>query len=310
MKKKKVMLIIRDGWGYREDCKDNALCEASTPITDKLMEDYPSVLINASGEAVGLPPGFQGNSEVGHMTIGSGRIIIESLTKINKAIDNGSFFKIKEFNNAIENCRKNGTKLHIIGLLQTEGVHSHIDHLFALLNLCHMQNFHDVKIHVITDGRDAPVTESIVHLKKLKEKLDDIGFGDIVSVSGRYYAMDRDKRWDRTKKAYDAIAHGVVDNLFEDVIEKVKECHKNEEMDEFIIPRVKKGYTGMKENDSVIFFNFRTDRPRQLTKAIVEADFEGWERKKMDVFFVAMTQYYKPMNAHVAFKDEHITNIL
>ncbi|MBN2111928.1 2,3-bisphosphoglycerate-independent phosphoglycerate mutase [Candidatus Woesearchaeota archaeon] len=307
---KKAILVIRDGWGYRKECKNNAICGTHTPNTDRLMKKYPHVLLDASGEAVGLPKGYQGNSEVGHMTIGSGRVIFQSLERINQSIKDSSFFKIPAFIGAVTNCKKNKTKLHLIGLLQTEGVHAHKDHLFALLDLCKKQNFKDVYVHVITDGRDAPVTESIEHVQDLKLKLNDIGFGKIATVSGRYYTMDRDKRWDRTKKAYDCIVNGESEIEFDDSITTIKQSHSQGVTDEFIVPRKRFRYKGISRNDSVIFYNFRTDRTRQLTKAIVEKDFEGWKRKPLDVFYVAMTQYYIPMNAKVAFKDIELKNIL
>jgi len=316
--KNPVILIIRDGWGYRKNCKDNAICEANPKATESLMNKYPHVLLNASGEASGLPEGYQGNSEVGHMTIGSGRIIFQSMIRISKSIKDKSFFSIPEFISAIENCKKHGTSLHLIGLLQTEGVHAHINHLFALLDLCKKRNFKNVYIHVITDGRDSPVTNSIKMLNLLYKKIKSPDFGKIASISGRYYTMDRNKRWERTKKAYDCIVLGKTEgNIegFDDAIKAVKQCHKNKETDEFIIPIKAKWYKGFSKNDSVIFYNFRTDRTRQLTKAIIEKKFEGWnrgERKKspINVFFVAMTQYYSPMNAKVAFKDLKLKNLL
>ncbi len=310
MKKRKILLLIRDGWGYRKETKDNAIQNTPTPNTDKLMEKYPNTLLNSSGKAVGLPKDYQGNSEVGHMAIGSGRIIFQSLARINKSIKDNDFFKIPEFLNAIKNCKKNNSKLHIIGLLQIEGVHSHINHLLALLDLCKQQDFHDVHIHVITDGRDAPVTNSINHLNTLNNKIKEIGFGKIVTISGRYYAMDRDKRWDRTKKAYDCIVNGISTETFTNPFEQLNQCHNNKETDEFIVPRKNKNYKGIKQNDSIIFFNFRTDRTRQLTQAIVEPKFDIWKRKPLNVFYIAMTQFYTPMNAHVAFKDKPLKNLL
>ena len=220
--KHKVILVIRDGWGYRKEKRENALFEVPTPNTDMLMKNYPNVLLDACGEAVGLPQGYQGNSEVGHMTIGSGRIIFQSLAKINKSIREGKFFKIPEFLKAIDNCKKNKTKLHLIGLLQVEGVHAHIDHLFALLDLCKKQKFYDVYVHVITDGRDSPITDSLKHVKTLNTKLKELGFGKIATVSGRYYTMDRDKRWERTKQAYDCIVDGQCKETFKDALEQIK----------------------------------------------------------------------------------------
>ena len=308
--KHKVILVIRDGWGYRKSSRENAICETPTPNTDKLMKEYPNVLIKTSGESVGLPAGYQGNSEVGHMTIGAGRIIFQSMERINKSIKDGDFFRIPEFIGAIDNCKRHHTKLHLIGLLQVEGVHAHRDHLFALLDLCKKQNFKDVYVHVITDGRDAPVTDSIKHVKALLNKFKEIGFGKIVSISGRYYMMDRDKKWERTKKAYDCIVNAKCEEEFDDPLEQIKKCHAKNETDEFIIPRKAEGYNGIKENDSFIFYNFRTDRTRQLTQAIVEKKFDGWGRKLLKVFYVAMTQFYTPMNAHVAFKEQYLKNLL
>jgi 2,3-bisphosphoglycerate-independent phosphoglycerate mutase len=307
---KKVILVIRDGWGYRADKDENAIALTSTPNTDRLMREYPNTLLAASGEAVGLPDGFQGNSEVGHMTIGSGRIIFQSMARIDKSIRDGSFFKIQEFLGAIGNCRKHKTKLHIIGLLQSEGVHAHETHLYALLELCKIERFKDVFVHVITDGRDAPVTDSLKHIASLKEKMKEFGVGTIATVSGRYYPMDRNTKWDRVKKAYDCIVDGVCLDEFNDAAEYVGKSHGRGETDEFIIPAKAKGYVGLKDNDSFIFYNFRTDRTRELTQAIVEPDFRGFERKPPKVYYVAMTQFYTPMKAHVAFKEVSLVNLL
>lgn len=307
----KVILVIRDGWGYRKQKEKNAIAEANTPVNDMLMKKYSHTLLNASGEAVGLPPKYQGNSEVGHMTIGSGRIIYQSLARINKAIETKDFFKNKSFLEAIQNCKENNSNLHIIGLLQQEGVHSHINHLLALLELCKEKEFENVKIHLITDGRDAPVTASLKNLELVKEKIVELGIGEIVSISGRFYAMDRDKRWDRTEEAYKAIVQGK-GIKFTNAKETIKKSHEEKITDEFILPRVKEGYTGIDKEDSIIFYNFRTDRTRQLTQAIVERDFTGFERKKLlgDVMFVGMTNYYKNMKGKIAFSDMKLKNLL
>ncbi|MEI7425059.1 MAG: 2,3-bisphosphoglycerate-independent phosphoglycerate mutase, partial [Candidatus Staskawiczbacteria bacterium] len=291
------------------ETKQNALTKNYAPINDALMHKYPNTLLKSSGEAVGLPKGYQGNSEVGHMTIGSGRIIFQSLEKINESIETGNFFNIAEFIDAIDNCKINKTNLHLIGLLQTEGVHSHLDHLFALLDLCKKQDFKDVFIHAITDGRDSPVDDGINKIKDLEKKLKKIGFGKIVTISGRYFAMDRDNRWDRTKKAYDCIINGIGQE-YDNAVTKIKDCYLEKQTDEFITPCKANGYKGVKEKDSIIFFNFRTDRVRQLTRAIIDKDFIGWERKPLDVFFVCMTQYYNPINARIAFEDQDFKNIL
>ena len=311
MAKQPLIILIRDGWGYRAAKDHNAVVEAGTLYTQKLKEDYPSTLLDASGEAVGLPKGYMGNSEVGHITIGSGRIILQSLEKINHSIKDKSFFSNESFLAAITNAKEKGTSLHLIGLVQKEGVHSHLNHLFALLDLCKQESFSDVKIHAITDGRDAPVTLSESYINELELRLKKLGFGEVVTVNGRYFAMDRDKRWDRTQKAYDAIVLGKSEEeAFSDVKSLLKKCHEQEETDEFIKPRIKKGYSGFREDDSVVFFNFRTDRPRQLTQAIVEVEFDGFKRKKINVCYVAMTKYYNPMNALIAFSDEVVSNTL
>ncbi|HII29449.1 2,3-bisphosphoglycerate-independent phosphoglycerate mutase [Candidatus Woesearchaeota archaeon CG08_land_8_20_14_0_20_47_9] len=306
---KPVVLVIRDGWGYRREKKDNFIAQAKTPYADRLMKEYPNTLLDAAGEAAGLPKGYQGNSEVGHMTIGAGRIILQSLTRINKAIETGEFFRNKYLLEAIDNCKSLKSELHITGLLQEEGVHSHNAHLYALLELCKKESLSDAYIHVITDGRDAPPTHGVNYMRDLLKKIRSLGVGRIATVSGRYYAMDRDKRWERTKKAYDCIVRGEADE-FDDPVRLLEDCYKKNETDEFITPRKAIGYPGLKDGDSFIFYNFRTDRPRQLTQAVVEKGFDGFERGPMNVYFVAMTQYYKPMNAYVAFEEQPTKNLL
>ncbi len=308
--KGKVVLIIRDGWGYRKSRKKNAIAEAKTSVDDELKKKYPYTLLAASGKAVGLPDGYQGNSEVGHLTIGSGRIMEQSLERINKSIKDESFFKKKELLGAIRNSKKNNSRLHIIGLLQKEGVHAHMDHLFALLRLCKKEKFNNVFIHTITDGRDAPVKRGKTYLKELIKKTKDLEVGEVATLCGRYYAMDRDQRWDRTKKAYDAIVGGKSKEKFKNPVEKLNQRYRKGETDEFVYPTTKEGYGGIKNGDSIIFYNLRTDRPRQLTQAIVEKKFQGWKRTPPKVFFVAMTAYYSPMNAEVVFKEKEFKNLL
>ncbi|MDA3815116.1 MAG: 2,3-bisphosphoglycerate-independent phosphoglycerate mutase, partial [Patescibacteria group bacterium] len=306
----KVILVIRDGWGYREDNSFNAILKAETLVDDKLRKEYPWTILKASGGAVGLPDNYQGNSEVGHLTIGSGQIIEQSLVRVNKSIEDGSFFEKKELLDAIENCKKNNSFLHIAGLLQKEGVHSHMSHLFALLEICKKENFKDVFVHIITDGRDAPVNMGKIYIKELLEKMSSLEVGTVATISGRYYAMDRDKRWERTKKAYETIIQGLSEEKFDNVLEKIEELYERGETDEFIKPLTCKNYSGVKNGDSFIFYNIRTDRPRQLTQAVVEENFKEWEREIVDVFFVAMTKYYTPMNGKVVFKERKIEDIL
>ncbi len=299
--KTKAIFIVRDGWGYRKEEDSNLIASANTPSNDSLKADYPWTLLESSGEAVGVPRGYQGNSEVGHLTIGAGRVIKQSLKRINEAIDNKSFFKNSEFLEAIDNCKKNGSRLHICGLLQKEGVHSHMDHLFALLDLCKKREFKDVYIHVITDGRDASVTKGRDYLHELENKIASLGLGEVATISGRYYAMDRDERWERTEKSFNAIVRALSKEDFKNPLEKIEDCYKKGETDEFIVPRKKIDYEGVKEGDAFIFFNFRTDRPRQLTRRIMESE---------KIFFVAMTDYYPFMNARIAFPEEKHDNIL
>jgi 2,3-bisphosphoglycerate-independent phosphoglycerate mutase len=309
--KKPIVLLIRDGWGHREDRNHNAIAQGECPFTDYLMRTYPHTLLNVSGEAVGLPPGYQGNSEVGHMTIGAGRIIYQSLLRINKSIESGAFSKNPAFLKAINNCKANGTTLHILGLLQQEGVHAHVDHCLALLNLCKQEGFENVLVHVIADGRDAPVRNTIKNVRILIKKIGELGIGKIATVSGRYYTMDRNKNWDRTKIAYDCIVNAEGPE-FKDPITVFEDSYEEEITDEFIVPTRASWYAGIKPQDSFIFYNYRTDRTRQLTRAMIEDEFEGWERKPLDIFFVAMTEFYAPMNkrAVIAFGPEDLKNLL
>jgi 2,3-bisphosphoglycerate-independent phosphoglycerate mutase len=307
--KKSVILIIRDGWGYNPKKNNNAVKSANTPNENYYLKNFPNGLLSASGEAVGLDKGYQGNSEVGHLTIGSGRIIYQSLPRINQSIKDGSFFRNQAFLKTINHCRKNNSTLHLIGLLQAQGVHSHIDHLFALLKLCKKKNFKRVFIHIITDGRDAPVNESLKHLKKLNREIKKLGLGEIVSVSGRYYAMDRDKRWARTKFAYKSVIEGE-GNKIKDVENYIKEKHLLRETDEFISPASLISYQGVNNKDGIIFFNYRTDRTRQLTQAIIDKRFTGFKRNIKKVAFTAMTEYYKPFPANSAFKDIQSNKLL
>ncbi len=315
---KKVIMVVRDWRWQRDEKEQNAIHDANTQITDNLMAQYPNTLLDTCGESVWLPEGYQGNSEVWHMTIGSWRILFQSFVKINKSIEDGEFFTIPEFLKAIDNCKENNSKLHLIGLIQTQGVHAHLDHLYALLELCKRQDFKDVYIHAITDGRDAPSMEWLKNLKDLETKIQEIGVGEIATVSWRFFTMDRDNRRERTQRGYEAIVDAKVSPdekadvpvEFDSVDAMVQACYDQQETDEFIAPRIKKWYEGMQDKDSAIFFNFRTDRTRQLTKAIVEDTFDGFERKKKDIHYVAMTQFYEGMPADVAFKEQSLDNLL
>ncbi len=315
MNKTPVMLIVLDGWGIGKEYEGNAVYLANTPNFDRLMENFPNTQLKASGLAVGLPEGQMGNSEVGHLNIGAGRIVYQELTKISKSIEDGAFFEKEEFLKAIENAKKNNSKLHLMGLVSDGGVHSHNTHLYALLELCAKENFKDVYIHAFLDGRDVPPTIGKQHITELQQKIEEIGVGKIATVIGRYYAMDRDRRWDRTKLAYEAmvLGRGKTDTC---PIEAVAKSYKEGINDEFIVPTVivEEGepVATIDSGDSIIFFNFRPDRARQITRAIVDEEFTGFERKKkVDTFFVTMTEYDKTIeNVHVAFKTEIPTNTL
>ncbi len=312
---KPVMLIVLDGWGLGKEYEGNAIHLANTPNFDRLMKDYPNTKLEASGLAVGLPEGQMGNSEVGHLNIGSGRIVYQELTKITKSIKEGDFFNKEEFLQAVDNVKDNNSKLHIMGLVSDGGVHSHNTHLYGLLELCKRQGLEDVYVHAFLDGRDVPPTIGKQHLKELEQKIAEIGVGRIATVSGRYYAMDRDNRWERTKLAYDAmvLGSGKMDSSPTEAVQKSYDEGIN---DEFIIPTVitenNRPIATIDSGDSIIFFNFRPDRARQITRSIVDEDFHGFERgKKVDTFFVTMTEYDKTIkNVHVVFKPEKPENTL
>ncbi len=312
MKDKVTMLMILDGFGDNQNKDGNAIKLANTPNIDKLMKKYPNTDIYTSGLHVGLPEGQMGNSEVGHTNIGAGRIVYQELTRITKAIEDGDFFSNQELIAAIENCKKNNSKLHILGLVSDGGVHSHIRHLYGLLELAKRRDFEDVYVHCFLDGRDTPPASAEGYIVKLQEKMKEKGVGKIASISGRFYAMDRDKRWQRVQKCYDALVNGegIKANSAEKAIE---DSYQKEVFDEFVEPTVICNNEGpvakIEENDSVIFFNFRPDRAREITRAIVDKDFNEFETKKMNVYFVCFTSYDETMpNVHIAFKKEVLHN--
>ncbi len=315
MVKTPVMLIILDGFGIGKEYAGNAVKLAKTPNIDRLFKEYPNTTLEASGLAVGLPEGQMGNSEVGHLNIGAGRIIYQDLTKISKSIVDRDFFEKKEFLDAIENAKKNNSKIHLIGLVSSGGVHSHNTHLYALLELMKKQNFDNVYIHAILDGRDVSPRAGKEDIKELMEKMKEIGVGSIATVSGRYYAMDRDKRWERTKLAYDAFTLGK-GNESNNPILTIEKSYSEDITDEFIIPTVIKEngrpIGTVDDNDSIIFFNFRPDRARQITRAFVDENFEGFKReKKVNTFYVTMTEYDKTIeNVKIAYTDEAPKNTL
>ena len=312
MDKKLIMLMILDGFGINENEGANAVKLANTPNIDKLMKTCPTTKIYTSGLKVGLPEGQMGNSEVGHTNIGAGRIVYQELTRITKKIEDGDFFSNPELVEAIENCKKNNTKLHVLGLLSDGGVHSHIRHLFAILELAKRRDFEDVYVHCFMDGRDTPPTSGESYIMKLEEKMKEKGIGKIASISGRFYGMDRDKRWNRVQKAYDAIVNGEGIKSTS-AISAIEGSYQKEVFDEFVEPTVicqnNEPIAKIEENDSVIFFNFRPDRAREITRAIVDKDFNEFETKKMDLDYVCFTQYDETIpNVKIAFKPEALKN--
>ena len=312
MDKKLTMLMILDGFGENENKKGNAVKLANTPNIDKLMKTCPTTDIYTSGLNVGLPDGQMGNSEVGHTNIGAGRIVYQELTRITKSIEDGDFFSIQEFVEAIENCKKNGSKLHIMGLLSDGGVHSHIRHLFALLELAKRRDFEEVYIHCFLDGRDTPPASAENYIMQLEEKIKEKGVGKIATISGRFYSMDRDKRWQRIQKTYDAMVNGIGEKS-SSAISAIESSYQKEIFDEFVVPTVitngESPVATIENNDSIIFFNFRPDRAREITRTLVDKDFNEFETKKMNLYFVCMTPYDETMpNVKIAFKKERLAN--
>ncbi len=314
MNRKFTALIILDGFGERAEKEGNAIALAGTPNISRLKAEYPSATLGASGMAVGLPEGQMGNSEVGHLNMGAGRIVYQELTRITKAIKDGDFFQKEEFIDAIENAIQSGTALHLFGLISDGGVHSHLDHLYALVELAKSRGLKKVYIHCFMDGRDVPPDSGKGYIEQLEAKLADIGVGEIATVMGRYYAMDRDNRWERVQRAYDAMVKGR--GLYcASAVDAMQASYDREEMDEFVLPTVivKDGQPKacIRKNDSVIFFNFRPDRARELTRTFIDPDFDGFERDYFPVYYVSMTQYDKTFqNIHVAYKPQTLENTL
>ena len=297
-----------DGFGINPGAKGNAIEAANTPNLTKLFKENPFTTIGASGLDVGLPDGQMGNSEVGHTNIGAGRVVYQMLVKISKSIQDGGFFNIKVLKDAMENCKKNGTALHLMGLLSDGGVHSHIEHLFGLLEMAKREGLDKVYVHCIMDGRDVSVTSGVGFIKDLQAEMAKLGTGKIASISGRYYAMDRDFAWDRVEKAYSAMVYGE-GVMNSDPVKAMEESYANGVTDEFIVPTVVDKDGMIKGGDSVVFFNFRPDRARQITRTFVDEKFDGFERKNgfFPVKFVCMTQYDETMpNVTVAFPPEEL----
>ncbi len=301
-----IMLIILDGWGISDRVEGNAILQARTPHYDNLLSTYPNSELGASGEDVGLPEGCMGNSEVGHMNLGAGRIVYQDFTRINRAIRTKTFFEEDLFLKAVENVKQNHSQLHLMGVLSDGGVHGHIAHVFALLQLARDHHVECV-VHPFLDGRDVLPTSAGTYLAQLKEKMKELKVGSIGTVMGRYYAMDRDNRWERTQKAYEALI-GLKGLQAESAEAALKASYERREKDEFVRPTIV-GET-IKDKDSVIFYNFRPDRARQLTRAFVDDPFDRFPRRKVDVFFVCMTEYEEDIKAPVVFPPLSLKNTL
>lgn len=310
--KKPLLLCIMDGFGLNPSDEGNAVHMAKTPNLDRFFAQYPNTALNASGLAVGLPEGQMGNSEVGHTNIGAGRIVYQELTRITKSIDDGDFFENAELLAAAENCKKHNSALHIMGLLSDGGVHSHIKHIYAVIELAKRAGLSKVYLHCFLDGRDVPPSSGKDFVLQLEDKLKEIGVGKIATVMGRYYAMDRDNRWDRVEKAYAAMTRGIGEQC-ESAADAVQKSYDNDVTDEFVIPAVvteNGAPVGMiAENDSVVFCNFRPDRARQITRTFADPAFDGFAREYLPLHFVCMTQYDKSMpNVQVAFRPQTLEN--
>lgn len=313
MKKKPTVLMILDGYGLNEKKEGNAVAEGKTPVMDRLMATCPFVKGNASGLAVGLPDGQMGNSEVGHLNMGAGRIVYQELTKITKSIQDGDFFENPVLKKACKAARENGKSLHLMGLVSDGGVHSHQEHIYGLLELAKREQVENVYVHCFLDGRDTPPSSGREFVAELCEQMEKTGVGKVASVSGRYYAMDRDNRWDRVEKAYLAMVKGQGEKI-QDPVAGIASSYENGVTDEFMVPSVvEKNGTPVgcvEDGDSVVFFNFRPDRAREITRAFCQEDFTGFDRKeRIRTTFVCFTEYDVTIpNKEVAFVKEEITH--
>lgn len=310
-----LVLAILDGWGIAPDADGNAITRAKTPNMDRFLREYPAMTLHASGNEVGLQFGEMGNSEVGHLNIGAGRVYYQTLPRISQSISTGEFFDIKALTDAIAHVKETGGTLHLLGLMSHGNVHSSQDHCYALLELAKKHKVRDVAIHAILDGRDTAVDSGKTFIKELQDKIKEIGVGEIASLSGRYYAMDRDNRWDRVEKAYRAIAEGTAAAYAHKPLKAIEESYAIQVYDEEFVPTVigseGKPTATVKEGDAVIFFNFRPDRARELTKAFVLPGFQKFERQQIkNLFFATMTQYERDIPVSIAFPPIVVHNCL
>ncbi len=317
MSSKRVVLLVLDGWGINTGKQGNAIASAKTPVYTRLMSEYPHAALQASGEAVGLPEGQMGNSEVGHLNLGAGRIVYQDSTRISKAVRDGEFFQNPVLLSTLETVKRSGANLHLMGLLSDGGVHSRMDHIFAMFDLVKARGITNVFFHAFLDGRDTPPSSALHYITQLEDYLAKIGIGRIATVSGRYYAMDRDKRWERVKKAYEALVLGDGIKKYS-ALEAVRQSYEHNKTDEFVLPTVlldpktNKHIATIQNNDAVIFCNFRSDRAREITRALTDPEFQGFKRLQVPTLssFVCLTTYDEVFDLPVAFGPVRLTHIL
>ena len=312
MSKQTTLLLILDGFGINENNEANAVVQADKPNIDAIMKKYPTVKGYASGMAVGLPDGQMGNSEVGHLNMGAGRIVYQQLTSITKSIQDETFFKNEALVKAMNVCKTNNSALHLMGLLSDGGVHSHIEHLYGLLEMAKREGLSKVYVHAFLDGRDTPPASAKSFMESLVAKMNELGVGEIASISGRYYAMDRDNRWERVREAYNAIALGEGVKAT-DPVQAIADSYAKEVNDEFVVPTVMtengEAIGKVKAEDSIVFFNFRPDRAREMTRVFCDPEFNGFERERIPAAFTTFTQYDVTIpNTEVCFVPEELTN--
>jgi 2,3-bisphosphoglycerate-independent phosphoglycerate mutase len=307
---KPLVLMILDGWGHREDAPDNAISLASTPCWDELWRNQATTLLDTSGESVGLPAGQMGNSEVGHMNIGAGRIVFQDFTRISRAIEDGSFDHNEALISVIARTVENGGTLHVMGLLSPGGVHSHDEHFQATVTLAHRKGARRIAVHGFLDGRDMPPRSAEASIIEMQELLDATPGAHFATVGGRYYAMDRDQRWERVERAWDAVRHGRSELSYASALEALSAAYAREENDEFVQPSLVGDYRGVNDGDGIIFINFRADRARELTRAFVEQPFEGFARQAPALAgFVCMTEYLAGLPVSIAYPNEEIPEL-
>lgn len=310
--KKTLALIILDGWGYREETTNNAILAANTPNLDRLFKEYPSTLISGSGLDVGLPDGQMGNSEVGHVNLGAGRVVYQDFTKITKAIDDGDFQQNPTLVAAIDDAVNAGKAVHLMGLFSPGGVHSHEDHIFAAIKMAHDRGAKAIYLHAFLDGRDTPPRSARSSLEKAQALFEELGTGKVASLIGRYFAMDRDKRWDRVEKAYNLITQGQSEHSANSAVEGLQAAYERGENDEFVSPTIIGDAVKMEDGDALLFMNFRADRARQISQVFVDDNFDGFDVTNKPALnqFVMLTQYSADLNAPAAYPPEALVNVM